>query len=66
VGSPSLLLCDEPTGNLDSVNSANVLALVQELVDDGMTMLLITHDESVAARMPRRTTITDGRLTEHG
>jgi ABC-type lipoprotein export system ATPase subunit len=66
VGSPSLLLCDEPTGNLDSVNSANVLALFQELVDDGMTMLLITHDESVAARMPRRTTITDGRLTEHG
>jgi ABC-type lipoprotein export system ATPase subunit len=65
VGSPSLLLCDEPTGNLDSVNSATVLALFQELVDDGMTMLLITHDEDVAARMPRRTTITDGQLTEH-
>jgi ABC-type lipoprotein export system ATPase subunit len=66
VGSPSLLLCDEPTGNLDSVNSSTVLGLFQELVDDGMTMLLITHDEHVAARMPRRTTITDGQLTEHG
>ena len=64
VGSPSLLLCDEPTGNLDSVNSATVLTLFEELVSDGMTMLLITHDESVAARMPRRTSITDGRLTE--
>jgi ABC-type lipoprotein export system ATPase subunit len=65
VGSPSLLLCDEPTGNLDSVNSASVLALFEDLVADGMTMLLITHEESVAERMPRRTSITDGRLTEH-
>jgi ABC-type lipoprotein export system ATPase subunit len=64
-GSPSLLLCDEPTGNLDSVNTKTVLALFEELVDDGMTMLLITHDDGVAARMPRRTSITDGQLTEH-
>jgi ABC-type lipoprotein export system ATPase subunit len=65
MGSPSLLLCDEPTGNLDTVNSASVMALFEELVADGMTMLLITHEESVARRMPRRTSITDGRLTEH-
>jgi ABC-type lipoprotein export system ATPase subunit len=65
VGSPSLLLCDEPTGNLDSVNTTSVLALFEALVDDGMTMLLITHDEGVAERMPRRTSITDGRLTEY-
>ena len=65
IGSPSLLLCDEPTGNLDTTNSATVLALFEELVDDGMTMLLITHDDSVAERMPRRTSITDGQLTEH-
>ena len=64
-GSPSLLLCDEPTGNLDSVNTKTVLALFEELVDDGMTMLLITHDDHVAERMPRRTSITDGQLTEH-
>ena len=65
-GSPSLLLCDEPTGNLDSVNTAAVLELFEGLVADGMTMLLITHDDAVAARMPRRTSIIDGRLREHG
>jgi ABC-type lipoprotein export system ATPase subunit len=64
-GAPSLLLCDEPTGNLDSANTESMLELFEELVAGGMTMLLITHDESVAARMPRRTTIVDGRLTEH-
>jgi ABC-type lipoprotein export system ATPase subunit len=64
IGSPSLLLCDEPTGNLDSVNTETVLELFEELVGEGMTMLLITHDDDVAHRMPRRTSITDGRLTE--
>lgn len=64
-GSPSLLLCDEPTGNLDSANTESMLELFEELVAGGMTMLLITHDDSVAERMPRRTTIVDGRLTEH-
>ena len=65
VGEPSLLLCDEPTGNLDSRNTAAMLELFEGLVADGMTMLLITHDEAVAARMPRRTSIVDGRLREH-
>ena len=64
-GEPSLLLCDEPTGNLDSQNTAAMLDLFAGLVADGMTMLLITHDEAVAARMPRRTTMVDGRLREH-
>ncbi len=65
MGSPSLLLCDEPTGNLDSRNTDTVLALFEALIADGMTMLLITHDEHVAERVPRRTSIIDGRLTEH-
>jgi ABC-type lipoprotein export system ATPase subunit len=65
MGSPSLLLCDEPTGNLDSKNTDTVLALFEALIADGMTMLLITHDEHVAERVPRRTSIIDGRLTEH-
>jgi ABC-type lipoprotein export system ATPase subunit len=65
MGSPSLLLCDEPTGNLDSTNTATVLALFEALIADGMTMLLITHDEHVAARVPRMTSIIDGQLTEH-
>jgi ABC-type lipoprotein export system ATPase subunit len=61
---PSLLLCDEPTGNLDSVNTAAVLELFDELGADGLTMLVVTHDEQVAARTGRRTQIVDGRLTE--
>jgi putative ABC transport system ATP-binding protein len=66
MGEPSVLLCDEPTGNLDSVNTASVLELFEELGADGMTILIITHDDDVAARMRRRTRIVDGRLTEHG
>jgi ABC-type lipoprotein export system ATPase subunit len=65
VGDPSLLLCDEPTGNLDSANTRAVLQLFDELVADGMTTLVITHDDEVAERMPRRTRIVDGQLTEH-
>ena len=65
IGQPSLLLCDEPTGNLDSRNTAAMLELFEGLVADGMTMLLITHDDAVAARMPRRTSMVDGRLREH-
>ena len=64
LGEPSLLLCDEPTGNLDSVNTASALELFDELCADGMTILVITHDSDVAARMPRRTRIVDGQLTE--
>ena len=65
MGSPSLLLCDEPTGNLDSKNTDTVLDLFDGLIADGMTMLMITHDNHVAARMPRKTSIIDGQLTEH-
>jgi ABC-type lipoprotein export system ATPase subunit len=65
MGAPSLLLCDEPTGNLDSKNTDTVLALFDDLIADGMTMLMITHDEHVAGRLPRKTSIIDGQLTEH-
>jgi ABC-type lipoprotein export system ATPase subunit len=65
VGEPGLLLCDEPTGNLDSVNTHAVLELFDDLVADGMTILIITHDDEVAERMPRQTRIVDGQLTEH-
>jgi ABC-type lipoprotein export system ATPase subunit len=64
LGSPRLLLCDEPTGNLDSVSSATVLALFAALHDAGMTILMITHDHDVAARAQRRVRISDGTLTE--
>ncbi len=64
VGSPSLLLCDEPTGNLDSKASANILALFEALHQQGLTLVIVTHDDSVAKRAGRRVHIIDGALTE--
>ena len=64
VGSPSLVLCDEPTGNLDSAASTEVLDLVDELHDDGVTIVMITHDEAVAGRADHRLHIVDGVVTE--
>ncbi|MES2947324.1 MAG: ATP-binding cassette domain-containing protein [Pseudomonadota bacterium] len=64
VGSPSLLLCDEPTGNLDSKSSASILDFFEELNTDGLTLVVVTHDENVARRSRRRVHIVDGFLTE--
>ncbi|MCX5177123.1 ABC transporter ATP-binding protein [Streptomyces virginiae] len=64
VGQPSLLLCDEPTGNLDSATAETVLALIDQLHADGITIVLITHDPQVAARGQRTLSIRDGILTE--
>lgn len=64
VASPSLLLCDEPTGNLDSGTAESILALLDELHGDGMTVVVITHDPGVAARARRTLTIRDGELSE--
>ncbi len=61
---PSVLLCDEPTGNLDSVNTESILDLFDGLIDDGLTLVVITHDSSVAERARRRVRITDGVLVE--
>nr|WP_052104912.1 ABC transporter ATP-binding protein [Cellulomonas bogoriensis] len=64
VTSPQVLLADEPTGNLDSENSAGVLDLFDELHADGLTLVVITHDAAVSARAQRRVRIADGTLTE--
>ncbi len=64
VGSPRLLLCDEPTGNLDSGTTASVLDLFADLNQQGMTIVMITHEHDVADRARRRVRITDGQLTE--
>ncbi|MFE6866087.1 ABC transporter ATP-binding protein [Kitasatospora sp. NPDC057692] len=64
VGRPSLLLCDEPTGNLDTVTAESILALLDELHAQGLTVLLITHDPQVAARGRRTVAIRDGVLRE--
>jgi putative ABC transport system ATP-binding protein len=62
VGEPRLLLCDEPTGNLDSANAAAVLDLIGGLHAEGMTVVIITHDPDVAARATSTVTIRDGVL----
>ena len=64
VGSPSLLLCDEPTGNLDSKSGADILDLFEELNKQGLTLIIVTHDEKVAMRAARRVHIIDGALSE--
>jgi len=64
VTSPHVLLADEPTGNLDTQNSAGVLDLFDELHADGLTLVVITHDAAVSARSQRRVRIVDGTLGE--
>ena len=64
VGSPSLLICDEPTGNLDSKSSADILDLFERLNREGLTLVIVSHDENVAKRARRRVNIIDGRLTD--
>jgi putative ABC transport system ATP-binding protein len=64
LGRPALLLCDEPTGNLDRANTSGVLDLFDELAADGVTLIVITHDEQVSRRAQRRVRIEDGRLCD--
>lgn len=64
VNRPSLLLCDEPTGNLDSRNAATVMELLDELNAAGFTIVVITHDPSVASHARRAIAISDGVLSE--
>ncbi|MEM9134953.1 MAG: ABC transporter ATP-binding protein [Actinomycetota bacterium] len=64
VSEPSLILADEPTGNLDTATGEQILQLFAELHDRGLTVVIITHDDSVAERADRVVRIRDGRL-EH-
>ncbi|WP_367130751.1 ABC transporter ATP-binding protein [Saccharothrix sp. HUAS TT1] len=66
VGRPTLLLADEPTGNLDSTSGEGVLRLLRELNDAGATVLVITHDQGVAGALPRRVDVRDGRVVGDG
>ncbi len=62
--SPAVLLADEPTGNLDATTSGEVMDIFDELSASGLTLLVITHDESVARRAGRSIRIRDGRLEQ--
>ncbi len=62
LGRPAIVFADEPTGNLDSRSGAGIMALLHELHADGATIVVITHDEGIAAALPRRIALRDGRV----
>ncbi|WP_027710580.1 ABC transporter ATP-binding protein [Dickeya chrysanthemi] len=66
VGKPSLLLADEPTGNLDSANAEAVMSILDELHQDGATICIVTHDPRSAMRAQRTIVLSDGQVVADG
>ena len=62
VGEPAIVLADEPTGNLDTRTGGELMELLRGLNEAGATMVIITHDEEIAASVPRRVAVRDGRI----
>jgi putative ABC transport system ATP-binding protein len=62
VNRPSLVLADEPTGNLDSHNGERIVELLRELNDEGSTLVIVTHDHEIASSLPRQVEMHDGRV----
>lgn len=65
INDPKILLCDEPTGNLDADNRDNIMGLLQQLHKNGMTILIVTHDTEVAKYGARELYLRDGNLVEN-
>lgn len=66
VNDPTIVLADEPTGNLDSRSGEIVMDLLHSLYDEGRTIVVITHDRTIAESLPRQVEMLDGRLSEAG
>jgi putative ABC transport system ATP-binding protein len=66
VSEPSLLLCDEPTGNLDSATTEDIMGLFHRLHEEKHTILIVTHEPAIAARCPRAIRIVDGKVIADG
>ena len=64
IGSPDIILADEPTGNLDSKSGEDVVHLIEDLNADGTTIVVITHDHEIASRFPRQVSLLDGEVVE--
>lgn len=64
VGSPAFLLADEPTGNLDSFMARQIMDLLEEINEQGTTIIMVTHDADLARRAQRHIQIVDGKVTE--
>jgi putative ABC transport system ATP-binding protein len=62
VGSPAIVLADEPTGNLDSTTGASIMQLIRELNAASTTIIMITHDAGLAGQLPRQICVLDGRV----
>jgi putative ABC transport system ATP-binding protein len=62
VGAPAIVLADEPTGNLDSTTGEQIMALIEELHDQGATIVVVTHEHAISDRCPRRIQLLDGRV----
>ena len=59
---PAIILADEPTGNLDSKSSKEIMQIFQDLNDEGATIVMVTHEDEIAAHTKRKVVFRDGRI----